>query len=115
MTLIKPIERNILKIWHSVRDLTFTLITLFLTAKILFKCLRAILSTTLFFEGAQPKVALELINPLIELNYITVLKNQQLKQKRVSKKVVETKVELSDTDETAFEPGSVSREKNNSI
>ena len=90
--------------------------TLFLTAKILVKCLRAILSTTLFLEGAQPKVALELINPLIELNYITVLKNQQLKQKRVSKKVVETKVsELSETDKTAFEPGSVSREKNKSI
>ena len=43
-------------------------------------------------EGLQPRVTLQPITPLIELNYITVLKNLQLKQKQVSKKVVETKV-----------------------
>ena len=65
-------------------------------------------------EGVQPKVALQPIKPLIELNYITVLKNQQLKQKKVSKKVVETKVsELSSTDKTVFEPGAFSQEKTN--
>ena len=83
-------------------------------AKILVICLRIILSTTLFLEGAQPRVALQPINPLIELNYITVLKNQQLKQKQVSKKFVKTKVsELSGTDKTDFEPGAVSQEKTN--
>ena len=42
---IKHIERNILKVWHSVRELTLTLMTLFFTAKILVMCLRIILST----------------------------------------------------------------------
>ena len=103
---IKPIERNILKIWHLVRELTLTLMTLFLIAKILVTCLRIISSTRLFLEGAQPRVAIQPTNPLIELNYITVLKNQQLIQKQVSKKFVTTKVsELSGTDITDFEPG----------
>ena len=75
-------------------------------------CLRLILSTTLFVEVVQPRVALQPINPLIELIYITVLKNQQSKQKQVSKKVLETKVsELSGTDKTVFGPGAVSQEK----
>ena len=88
--------------------------TLVLTAKILVMCLRIILSTTLFLEGAQPRVALQPNKPLIELNYITVLQNQQLKQKTSLKKVVETKEsELSGTDKTAFEPGAVSQEKTN--
>ena len=78
---IKPLERNNLKIWQLVRELTLTLMTLFLIAKILVICLRRILSTTLFLEGAQPRVALQPINPLIDFNYITVLKNQQFKQK----------------------------------
>ena len=111
---IKPIEGNILKIWHLVSELTLTLMTLFLIAKIVVICLKIILSTTLFLEGAQPRVALQPINPLIELNYITVLKNQQLKQKQVSKKFVKTKVsELSGIDKTDFEPGAVSQEKTN--
>ena len=88
---IKPIEGNILKNWHLVRELTLTLMTSFSIAKILVICLRIILSTTLFLEGAQPSVALQPINPLIELNYITVLKNQQLKQKKVSKKLLQQK------------------------
>ena len=88
--------------------------TLFLIAKILVICLRINLSTTLFLEGAQPRVALQQINPLIELNYITVLKNQQLKQKQVSKKFVKTKVsELLGTDKTDFESGAVSQQKTN--
>ena len=63
-------------------------------------------------EGVQPRVALQPINPLIELNYITVLKNQQLKQKQFSKKAVETKVcDLSGTEKTVFEPGDVKQEK----
>ena len=42
------------------------------------------------------------------------MKNQQLKQKEVSKKVVETKVsELSGTDNTVFEQGAKSQEKTN--
>ena len=109
---IKPIERNFLKVWHLARELTLTLMTLFLISKILVICLRIILSTTLFLEGAQPRVALQPINPLIEFNYITVLKNQQLKQKQISKKLVKTKVSmLSGTDKTVFEPGAVNQEK----
>ena len=109
--MIKPKEGSIL---HLVRELTLTLMTLFLIAKILVICLRIILSTTIFLEGAQPRVALQPINPLIELNYITVLKNQQLKQKQVSKKFVKTKVrELSGTNKTDFEPWAVSQEKTN--
>ena len=87
--------------------------TLFLTAKILIKCLRIILSTKFFLKSFEPRVALQPINPLIELNYIAVLKNQQLKQKQVSKNVVEKKVsELSGTDKKVYEPGAVSQEKN---
>ena len=109
---IKPIGKNILKVWHLVRELTLTLMTLFLIAKILVICLRTILSTTLFLKGAQPRLALQPINPLMEPNYITVLKNQQLKQKQVSKKVVKTKVsDLLGTDKTVFEPGAVIQEK----
>ena len=109
---IKPIKRNVLKVWHLVRKLT--LMTFILTAKILVIFVRIILSTTLFLESVQPKVALWPINPLIEFNYITVLKNQQLKQKQVSKQVVETKVsEFLGTDKTLFEPGAVSQEKTN--
>ena len=82
--------------------------TLFLATKIFKICFRIILPTRLFLECAQPRVTLQPINPLIELSYITVLKNQQLK-KQMSKKVVETKVsELSGTDKTASEPGAVS-------
>ena len=111
---IEPIKRNILTVWHLVRALTLTLMTIFLIAKILVICLRIILSTTLFLEGAQPRVALQSINPLIEPKYKTVLKNQQLKQKQVSKKFVKTKVsELSSTDKTDFEPGAVKQEKTN--
>ena len=39
-----------------------------------------------FCEVVQPKVALQPINPLVELNYITVRKNQRLHQKQVLKK-----------------------------
>ena len=89
--------------------------TLFSTAKFLVMSLGIILSTTLFLEGSQPRVPLQPFNPLIELNYITVPKNQHLK-KQVSKKVVETKVsELSDTDKTTFGPGAVSQEKTDLI
>ena len=65
---IKPIERNILKFWHLVRDSTLTLMTFFLTAKVLVMCLEIILSTTLFLESVQPRAALQPSNPLIELN-----------------------------------------------
>ena len=113
---IKFIKRNILIVWHLVREWTLTLMTLFLTAKILVMFLRIILSTTLYLEGVQPRVALQPINALIEFNYITVLKNQQLIQKQVLKKVVETKVsEFSGTDKTVFEPGALSQEKTNLI
>ena len=83
-------------------------------AKFLVICIRIILSTTLFLEGAQPRVALQPINPSIELNYITVLKTQQLKPKNKSKNFVKTKVcELSGFDKTDFEPRAVSQEKTN--
>ena len=88
---IKAIEKNILKIWLLVRELSLTLMTLFLIAKFLVICLKIILSTTLFVGSAQPRVALQPINPLIELNYITVLKNQQLKQKQFSKSLLKQK------------------------
>ena len=67
-------------------------------------------------ECVQPRLAVQPIDPLIEVNYITLLKNQRLKQKQVSKKVIEAKVsELSGSDKTVFEPGVVSREKNQSV
>ena len=72
LTFSKGIELN-----HN--DIIFT-------AKILVLCRIIILSTKLFLEGAQSRMALQPINPLIELNYITVLENQQLKQKQNSKK-----------------------------
>ena len=43
-------------------------IDIFFTAKILVMCLRIVLSTTLFLEDVQPRVALQPINPLVELN-----------------------------------------------
>ena len=59
----------------------------FLTAQILVLFKRITLLTTLLFEGVHAKKKLQPTNPLVEPNYVTILKNQRWQHKRVLKKV----------------------------
>ena len=88
---IKPNGKNFLNILDGVRELILNLIIFFIIAQIVVFFVRIILSTTFFCEVVQPKVALQPINLLVKLNYITVWKNQRLHQKQVLKKFFEQK------------------------
>ena len=54
---IKPIERKILKVWHLVKELTLTLMTLFLTAKFLVMSLGIIFIIYVIFGKFSTKSA----------------------------------------------------------
>ena len=75
----------------GVRELILNLITFFIIAQIVVFFVRIFLSTTFFCEVVQHKVALQSINLLVDLNYITIRKNQRLHQKQVSKKLCKQK------------------------
>ena len=77
------------QIWHVAREITISLITIFIGSKIVFCLVRVFLSIDMLRSGTNPVIALQPINPIGELGYFHHLKQRATEQKLTRKRTVE--------------------------
>ena len=77
------------QIWHVAREITISLITIFIGSKIIFCLVRVFLSIDMLRSGTNPVIALQPINPMGELDCFHHLKQRTKEQKLTRKKTVE--------------------------
>ena len=74
---------TITTIWHYAREITITLMTLYLIFKIFQIFLRIALSVNLLSYGKTPTYALQPLNPIPEINFYNYVKQDFRKQMSV--------------------------------
>ena len=76
------------QIWHVAREMTISLITIFIGSKIIFCLVRVFLSIDMLRSGKNPVIALQPNNPMGELGYFHHLK-QRTKEQILTRKRTE--------------------------
>ena len=77
------------QVWHVDREITTSLVTIFIGLKIIFCLVRVFFSIDMLRSGTNPVIAPQPINPMGELGYFHHLKQRTKEQKLTRKRTVE--------------------------
>ena len=69
------------QIWHVAREITISLMTIFIGSKIIFCLVRVFFSIDMLRSGTNPVIALQPINPMGEQGYFHHRKQRTKEQK----------------------------------
>ena len=85
LLIFEYLGNEVKQIWHVAREITISLMTIFIGSKIKFCLVSVFLSMDMLRSGTNPVVALHPINPMRELCYFLHLK-QRTKETKIDKK-----------------------------
>ena len=77
------------QLWHVAREITISLMTIFIALKIKLCLVRVFFSINMLRSGTNPVTALQTINPMGALGYFHHLKQRTREQKLTRKGTVE--------------------------
>ena len=81
LLIFEYLGKEVKQIWHVAREITISLITIFIGSKIIFCLVRVFLSIDMLRSGTNPVITLQPINPMGELGYFHHLKQRTKEQK----------------------------------
>ena len=89
LLIFEYLGNEVKQIWHVSRELTISLMAIFIGSKIIFCLVRVFLSIDMPRIGTNPVIALQASNPMGELGYFHYLKQRTKEQKLKGKRTVE--------------------------
>ena len=87
LLIFEYLAREVKQVWHVAREITISLITIFIGLKIIFSLVRVWYD--MLRSGTNPVIALQPTNPMGELIYFNHLKQRTKEQKLTRKRTVE--------------------------
>ena len=89
LLIFEYLGSEVKQVWHVGREITISLMTIFIGLKIIFCLVRVFFSIDMLRSGNNLVIALQLINPMGELGYFHHLKPRTKEQKLTRKRTVE--------------------------
>ena len=89
LLIFEYLGNEVKQIWHVAREITISLMTIFIGSKIIFCLVRVFLSIDMLRSGTNPVIALQPINPMGELGYCHYLEQRTKEQELTRKRTVE--------------------------
>ena len=89
LLIFENMAREMKQVWHVAREITVSLMTIFIGLKIIFCLVRVVFSIDMLRSGTNPVTALQSINTMGVLGYFHHLKQRTKEQKLTGKRTVE--------------------------